>query len=232
MFRSLGRKILQGIYFAFDVELSYLSWGFLTRFGKRLPSYGDSYALVGAKEYSREALKKHRPQLRTRVVLQLLASLPHQVHGNLLILGPRYESEIFLARGLGWNKKSIFALDLLSYSKRIVLGDIHSAPFENEKFKSIAAPWVISYSHNPRMFADELNRMLEPDGVLIFGVDFVDQSTKEILEVPQESDRVQTRSQFQDLFPNFKVILESDRHNLSNWYIIMLKKTKDSKGVA
>jgi hypothetical protein len=236
-------QIKRGLYFTFDTQLSFVSWFFGTFGGRRLPAYRfngaelqrDKFRVsetTGALEYSQTWLRRHKPDKRTRLLLCFLASLPQQISGNLLIVGPRYENEIFLARGLGWRTSEIKALDLLSYSKRINCGDMHKTAYPDQSFDSIVMPWVISYSLQPKVAAKEMTRILKPGGVLVVAVDYVRQllpKSKESLDILDGKRRLQSQGQFMKLFPEFSVIFEANRHNGENIYMIALQKGFNSK---
>jgi SAM-dependent methyltransferase len=103
--------------------------------------------------------------------LFFLASIPRQVKGKILIIGPRYTNELILARGLGWRGSDIFALDALSYSRKVTSGDAHDMPFPSSFFDSVVAGWVVPYSQAPECMFAEINRVISPSGVVIFGAD-------------------------------------------------------------
>lgn len=231
--RRLRSSLRRAFYFGFDFELSFISWFILTLNGKKLPQYNSktesgvlSSKSTGALEYSQQAFSRHRPHVRSRLLLLFLASLPRQTSSRLLIVGPRFESEIFFARGLGWKKQDIYALDLLTYSTRVTRGDMHNTNFPSDFFGSIVVPWTISYSLEPHRVASEMARILEPGGVVVLGVDFVVSPNQETLSVLKGIQRVQSRKQFSELFQNFDVIYEADRHNDEQTIQIALRKSE------
>jgi SAM-dependent methyltransferase len=92
-------------------------------------------------------------------------------NAKLLVLGPRYESEIFGYMGLGFRKRNISALDTFSYSKLITLGNIHNMPFESEEFDLVICGWTLAYSEDLSKAIDEIARVLKFGGILIMTFD-------------------------------------------------------------
>ncbi len=201
-----SRSIRAAVMLGFADYLGYPRWATRTRFGNQPPKYRDLPEKVGAKEYSRTSFARYRPLERVRWPLLLLASVPGQVDGKLLVIGPRFESEFYLARGLGWHRKSLAGLDLLSYSPYVTVGDMHQMPFSDGEFKSVVCGWTISYSHQPNLAAQEMSRVLMPGGILVFGVEVSLDDSASNLDVPKGEARIQTRLQFEKLLPSFECI--------------------------
>lgn len=94
--------------------------------------------------------------------------LPRQKkHFSILSIGPRFESELFGYRGLGIKWRNIKGLDTFSYSPKIQVGNMHSAPFKSESFDIIVCGWTIAYSANPVVAFREFFRLLKPDGKIV-----------------------------------------------------------------
>jgi hypothetical protein len=79
-----------------------------------------------------------------------------------LIIGPRYESDYFLARGYGFAKSNISLVDHFSYSKFITVGDAHQLNFEESSFDAVIASWILVYSKNQEQLLSELRRVIKP----------------------------------------------------------------------
>ena len=94
--------------------------------------------------------------------------LPKQkAHLSILSIGPRFESELFGYRGLGLKWRNIKGLDTFSYSPKIQVGNMHSAPFNSESFDIIVCGWTIAYSDNPALAFGEFFRLLKFDGKVV-----------------------------------------------------------------
>lgn len=88
---------------------------------------------------------------------------------KILVVGPRTEDDIFWLRAYGFLET--IGLDLFSYSKYILLGDIHHVDFPSQSFDAVLLGWMISYSKDPRAVMKECRRILKPGGLLGIGIE-------------------------------------------------------------
>ena len=88
---------------------------------------------------------------------------------KVLSVGPRNEAELFVIRSLGFAWKNISAIDLISYSKLIELGDIHKTTYEDSFFDIIGCGWVLPYSNNYEKIIEELIRITKNGGLIHIG---------------------------------------------------------------
>jgi len=86
---------------------------------------------------------------------------------SILSIGPRFESELFGYRGLGLKWRNIKGLDTFSYSPKIKVGNMHSAPFMASSFDIIVCGWTIAYSATPHVAFAEFSRLLKTDGKIV-----------------------------------------------------------------
>ena len=86
---------------------------------------------------------------------------------KVLSVGPRFESELFGLRGIGFKWNQIDAIDTYSYSPHITPGNMHKLPYGGSNFDLIVAGWVIAYSADPLKALREFHRVLKPGGTLI-----------------------------------------------------------------
>lgn len=93
----------------------------------------------------------------------------HQSSIDLLSIGPRSEAELFALYGMGFNPKHVKALDLISYSDLVTLGDAHDMPFAADSFDVIVLGWVFAYSANNQKIADEVMRIAKPGAHIAIG---------------------------------------------------------------
>ena len=118
-------------------------------------------------DYSKSAYSKAliRPLTRSVLPISLASSLfwPEPFNKKLLIIGPRYESDYFLARGYGFAKSNISLVDHFSYSKLITVGDAHQLNFEENSFDAVIASWIMVYSKNQEQLLSELRRVIKSD---------------------------------------------------------------------
>lgn len=91
---------------------------------------------------------------------------------KFLIIGPRNENDLYVLASKGVKMNRITGLDLISYSSRIILGDMHEIPFEENTFDAVIFGWTLSYSSNPAKAMDEVIRVTKPEGLLAIGVEY------------------------------------------------------------
>lgn len=195
------RRLRRGALRAFPYEIGLLRFLRLTRFGTRPPRTNPSPDVATRQlGYSRSFLSGFSPDRRIEWTMFLLASVPDLRKDSLLVIGPRYEPEILLAQGLGWDPDGIRGLDTFSYSPSIDVGDMHALPYADESFSGLVCGWTLSYSARPEVAVAEMQRVLRPGGYLVLAVQKVWPGFVESLdEVPRGDDRVQTLAQFDAL---------------------------------
>jgi SAM-dependent methyltransferase len=91
---------------------------------------------------------------------------------RILVIGPRNEFDLYSLAGLGFRVENMVGLDLISYSPRVMLGDMHRMPFDDHAFDAVVCGWTLSYSTNPRQAALEMLRVTRPGGVVAVGVEY------------------------------------------------------------
>ena len=99
----------------------------------------------------------------------LAAALRDIADPRVLIVGPRTEDDLFLAKSLGLH--NVRGLDLFSYSEMIDIGDMHQTAYAAASFDAVVLGWVISYSTAPERLVAECKRILKPGGYLAFGIE-------------------------------------------------------------
>lgn len=114
---------------------------------------------------------------RMTIVLYPLSTLiQEKASAKVLIVGPRTEDDIFLAKALGLeNTKGV---DLFSYSPYIDLGDCHRLPYQDAEFDAVVLGWVIVYCGDPHLALREAKRVLKPKGYLAIGWEWVPEDQK------------------------------------------------------
>jgi hypothetical protein len=156
---------------------------------------------------------------RMRMLLGALTSI--EILGSnskILIIGPRTESDIFILRGLGF--ENITAIDLISYSPLINLGDMHQIPYADNSFDAVICGWTISYSANPKLAASEMYRVLKDNGLIAIGLEHVNyekitlaQKDNRMVDLQPEKDRINTVENIKELFNSlckYEVIFNHD----------------------
>jgi len=134
-------------------------------------------------EYSKISIQSYNSNKnRITYLVRLLDNISSaSKNKRVLSCGPRFESELFGYRGLGFKWSNILAIDTFSYSRRIQVGNIHELDFMDDSFDYVMAGWVIAYSENPRLAVKELTRVLKHGGKLVITWDVTDKNLPEKL---------------------------------------------------
>lgn len=111
--------------------------------------------------------------------LSVIESLP--VDAKVLSIGPRTEGELFNLAAHGFVLGNVSALDLISYSPKVQVGDMHRTPFGDSSFDAVILGWVLAYSENPAAAAREAVRITRPGGIIAVGVEYSPKSQEDIV---------------------------------------------------
>ena len=88
---------------------------------------------------------------------------------DVLSIGPRTEMELFHLVGAGFHPDRIKAVDLISTSPWIDLGDMHALPYADKSFDIVISSWVLAYSSTPQKAMDEMVRVTRNGGLIAIG---------------------------------------------------------------
>lgn len=123
---------------------------------------------------------------------------------DLLVIGPRTEGELLALLALGFDRRHVKAVDLISYSPWVDLGDMHDLPYPDASFDAVVAGWVLAYSDDKKRAAAEILRVARPGATIAVGVEWSPQSDEEIIEEigyrPGSAERLVTTQEILDLF--------------------------------
>lgn len=111
--------------------------------------------------------------------LSVIEALP--VDARILSIGPRSEGELFNLCAHGFALDHVRGLDLISYSPRVELGDMHAMRHADSCFDAVILGWVIAYSEEPARAAREVVRVTRPGGVIAVGVEYSPQTQEEVI---------------------------------------------------
>ena len=136
---------------------------------------GSSHAIDNTVDYSLIKLQKlsgyTRPHLLVNA-LQMAGQFRLQAdQAKILSLGPRSEVEIMALMSVGAQQQNITAVDLISYTPFIELGDMHDLRFEANRFDVVIAGWVLAYSANPQQAMQEILRVAKPGALVAVGIE-------------------------------------------------------------
>lgn len=120
--------------------------------------------------------------VRSLNLLRPLSVLEHLAPtADVLVIGPRTEGELLALLAHGFDRAHLTAVDLISYSPWIDLGDMHHLPYGEASFDLVVAGWVLAYSDDKAAAAAELMRVTRPGGTIAIGVEWSPQSDDEII---------------------------------------------------
>lgn len=103
-------------------------------------------------------------------------------NSDILTIGPRTEGELLNLFAHGFSPAHVRGLDLISYSPWIDLGNMHHLPYPDNSWDAVVLGWVLAYSTNQKLVADEIVRVVRPHGVVAIGVEYNPKSDMEIQE--------------------------------------------------
>jgi SAM-dependent methyltransferase len=107
---------------------------------------------------------------RSAVLIRPLSVIPRLQRRlpdtRVLSIGPRSEAELLCLAAHGFRWPNITGVDLMSYSPRIALGDMHALSHADNSFDVVIASRVLGYSNMPETAAAEMVRVVRPDGFI------------------------------------------------------------------
>lgn len=219
LFRAIARErplhtIKRRLLVSFPWEIGYVRFLWFTRGrSNRVRAFDHPDEATREIAYSGSFLTRYAPDRRVEWTMYLLASIPDCQKDSLLIIGPRYEPELLMARGLGWSPDGVRGLDTFSYSPYIDVGDMHQMPYDDETFSAIICSWTLSYSSSPDVAAREMSRVLKPGGYLVVSMQKIGADYADALPgVLSGAERIQTLTQLDGLYSDLDRVagFESD----------------------
>lgn len=88
---------------------------------------------------------------------------------SALSIGPRTEMELLHLVGIGFKPENVRAIDLISSSPLMDVGDMHSLPYPDQSFNVVISGWVLTYSKDPARAVREMVRVCAPGGLIAIG---------------------------------------------------------------
>jgi SAM-dependent methyltransferase len=182
---------------AFRFGVAALRWLWLARVRKHLRTVAGTEGVAEhTVSHNLKGLRDLAVNRSLHIVRPLSVVERLDADAELLVIGPRTEGELLAYMAHGFERKRITAVDLISYSPWIDLGDMHELPYPDDSFDAVALGWVLAYSDDPKRAAAEIARVLRPGGVVAVGVEWSPRSDDEIkLDVgylPGSSQRIES----------------------------------------
>lgn len=155
---------------------------FIKRLG--LKTFGETSESISKNTISHNVsgIKKDLATERSPILLLPLSVIETlDKDSDILSIGCRTEGELLYLLGLGFDRQKIKALDLISYSPWVEVGDMHNMPFADNSFDAVILGWVLSYSDNRPEAAREILRVARDGAVIAIGVEYNPLSNEEIV---------------------------------------------------
>lgn len=133
------------------------------------PATSISYTL----DWNQEKMDQFVEGQVSRLILPLISIDPIATQMDsvrLLSVGPRNEMELLLLIGLGLTPDNIKAIDLISNSPLVDVGDMHAIPFPDDSFDALTCGWTLPYSRDHARAVGEMIRVTRPGGLIALGL--------------------------------------------------------------
>jgi hypothetical protein len=102
--------------------------------------------------------------------LSVIESVPK--NSKVLVIGPRNEYDLILLAAYGFEFRRVRGLDLISYSPKIDLGDMHAMVYPDSSWDVVLCGWTLSYSAKPQKAAAEMLRVVRNGGIIGIGIEY------------------------------------------------------------
>ncbi|OGJ62792.1 hypothetical protein A3C37_04720 [Candidatus Peribacteria bacterium RIFCSPHIGHO2_02_FULL_53_20] len=142
---------------------------------------------VDAVKHNMAQMRKWMGVSRSNHLLYPLSALHLSKASPVLSIGPRTEGEILNLMAMGFH--NVRAVDLISYSPWVDLGDMHAMPYKDHEFAIVIMGWVLAYSLTQEKAAQEVIRVTRNGGIIVVGVQYHTKTLKQFykkLESVQE----------------------------------------------
>ncbi|MCB0478277.1 MAG: class I SAM-dependent methyltransferase [Crocinitomicaceae bacterium] len=179
----------------------------LVKLGKRLKTMNSENAFDVTVMHNLKGL--YHCNDRVKLLIKPLTAI-EKVNKNskVLIIGPRNEHDLYLMASEGIKMSNITGLDLITYSSRIKIGDMHEMEFADDTFDVVVFGWTLSYSSQPEKAIQEIVRVTKSGGLVAVGVEYTNLSKEDsesllgysIQEHEKLQDRINSTKQIINLF--------------------------------
>ncbi len=171
---------------------------------------------------------------KTKIITSPLVSIDYLDFNNAKVLsvGPRNEGELYYLRSLGFKWSNIHSIDLLSYSSKIELGDIHKSNYEDSSFDVIICGWVLSYSNNFKKILEEMYRISRNKAIISIGYTFTPEQLDKVRIFKSRENVLDTNKQIIDFYGNkiktiyFNYDAYTDNKNIERKSILIFRLKK------
>lgn len=152
---------------------------------------------------------------RMEVLIKPLSVIETVSHSsNVLVIGPRNEYDLILLAANGFGFKGLRGLDLISYSPKIDLGDMHALPYADNSWDVVLCGWTLSYSAMPQKAAAEMLRVVRNGGVIGVGIEYSAMSEEDAIALVGYS--IEERERLPERINSVKQCLQLFRPNVGD----------------
>ncbi len=129
-------------------------------------------------------------------------------NSTFLIIGPRNEEDLLNLVGNGFKLDNITGLDLISYSPKIEVGDMHNMKYADNTFDCVICGWTLLYSNDIPNAVGEMIRVCKDNGIIAIAFEYSDltneqQKSKLGYSLNAGGERIKTTKQIFELFGNY-----------------------------
>jgi hypothetical protein len=155
----------------FRKRLVLLRFFYLVKVKKHLKTFNSDNAFDVTLPHNLKSLKQCNDRMDT-LIRPLTGIESITSNSKVLVIGPRNEYDLFSLFGHGFSWGNITGLDLISYSPKVHLGDMHNIPFDENYFDVVLCGWTLSYSSTPDLAAKQILRVTKNGGLIGIGVEY------------------------------------------------------------
>ena len=169
---------------------------YFIRICRRLRTMDAQDAFKNTVSHNLKAVTTWMPRMELLIrPLSVIESVPKE--SKVLVIGPRNEYDLLLLAAHGFSFREVRGLDLITYSPKIDLGDMHAMPYADGAWDVVLCGWTLSYSAEPAKAAKEILRVVRNGGVVGIGVEYATLTEAEEIALVgyslQEEHRLQKR---------------------------------------
>jgi hypothetical protein len=132
---------------------------------RKLKSSSDTLS-TGWLDYSKNAFNEWTPlPPRINLLVNYVSNQIKTKNETILVIGPRFECEIYGYLSCGLKKRQIQAIDTFSYSPLIKTGNMHKLQDYNLNLVDlVVCGWTLAYSENPHEAVTSMTSILKEGG--------------------------------------------------------------------
>jgi len=173
-FKLFYKSLLNSVYIR--IFIGYLRWFYFVKINKKLKNIESDKSIPNTISHNMQVFDKFplTDFVMTRMDRLLNATKAIELiadQSEILVIGPRTESDILKLKGL-FPAANIYGVDLISYSNWIQLEDAHNLSYDSDTFDCIISGWVLAYSDEKEKMIKEMIRVVKDSGIISIGFEY------------------------------------------------------------